>query len=269
MSYSEILSFTESLAREAGALIVRERTAGMQQDFKLGKELVTSADLNADRLIRNAILARYPQHSVLSEELAPDLATLDKAEDSLWIVDPIDGTVNFAHGHAQSAVSIAYVHAGQIRCGVVFNPFTDELFSAQQGQGAFLNDRRIRVGTQTDLSRCLIATGFPYQKDRLEPLLDRLRAVLQHCADIRRLGSAALDICWVAAGRLDGYYENLSIWDFAAAQLIATEAGACYGHIHDLPPGVAPQFHCENVLIANPALFPQLQKILRAADAIN
>ena len=148
--------------------------------------------------------------------------------------------------------------------GVVFNPFTSELFHAVAGGGAFLNGNPIRVSETDELSRALIATGFPYVKEGIRPMVERLHEILTHCADIRRLGSAALDICWLAAGRLDGYYESLSLWDFAAARLIAREAGAECGHFTEVPAGIDPQFHNKNLLIANPTLFPRLRAMLAA-----
>lgn len=262
--------FAKAAAIHAGDLIVRERNQNsLQRDFKDGHEMVTQADLKADALITELIQEAYPGHRILSEELAPELGAelseLSTFEEDLWIVDPIDGTVNYAHGHAQSAVSIAYVQGGSIKVGVVYNPFTREMFCAEAGKGAFLNDEPIQVAQETDPRRAIIATGFPYDKSALEPMLKRVTRILRECADIRRLGSAALDICWVAAGRLDGFYESLSLWDFAAAQLIAREAGARYGHFSDVPEGVDPQFHCDDILVANPALFARLRDILRQA----
>jgi myo-inositol-1(or 4)-monophosphatase len=260
-----MLEFISALAREAGAQIAAERAAGLTTSFKAHEELVTTADVNADRLICDAIRSRFPGHAILAEESAPDAANTRFAG-PLWIIDPIDGTVNYAHGHPQVAVSIAYIENDDIHTGVVYNPFSDELFAAVRGQGAWLNGQVIRVGSKTELSRALVATGFPYKKGDMTPLVRRLAHVLNHCADIRRLGSAALDICWVAMGRLDGYYENLSLWDFAAAQLIAREAGAVYGHFREPPPEVNPVFHCNDILVANAALFPQLKAVLLAAD---
>ena len=264
---SEITQFAKAAAVHAGDMIVRERNQNsLQWDFKGGNELVTQADLKADTLITNLIRETYPEHVVLSEELAPTVVGDDAAFDrDLWIVDPIDGTVNYAHGHCQSAVSIAYVHNNEIVVGVVYNPFTCEMFWAEAGNGAFLNDSPIEVARESDPSRAIIATGFPYDKSTLEPMIKRVAIILRECADIRRLGSAALDICWVAAGRLDGFYESLSLWDFAAAQLIAREAGAQYGHFSEVPAGVDPQFHCDDILVANPALYPRLRDILQRA----
>lgn len=262
-----VFEFTLNIAREAGQLINAERNkAALTHEYKNGIELVTNADLLADKLIVSAIKQQYPNDFILSEESSPHLKQLQNLPVPLWIIDPIDGTVNFAHGHNQSAVSIAYAVNGQIEHGVVFNPFTDEMFSAQKGKGAFLNGAKISVAHETDLARSIIATGFPYDKSTLGPMLTRVNKVLSHCADIRRLGSAALDICWVAAGRLDGYYESLSLWDFAAAQLIAIEAGAQFGHFSEVPEGVVPQFYDKDIVVANPDLYPKLRALLVAAS---
>lgn len=258
--------FALDLAREAGALIrgLRE-DAPLVHHFKHGNELVTNADLQADALICERIIARFPDHAILSEESSPTLGRVETIEKPLWIIDPIDGTVNFAHGHRQSAVSIAFVNAQQVQCGVVYNPFTEEMFAARLGGGATLNGTPIQVSSTTELGKALIATGFPYDKTHIAPMITRLHAILAHCADIRRLGSAALDICWLAAGRLDGYYESLSVWDFAAAQLVATEAGARFGHFSPVPAGSNPQFYAQDILIANPALYPQLLDLLQTS----
>ena len=165
----------------------------------------------------------------------------------------------------QSAVSIEFINDQQVVLGVVFNPFTDEIFTAKKGQGAFLNGNPIRVAEESRIRRAIIATGLPYEKSNLEPMIKRLRAVLTNCADIRRLGSAALDICWVASGRLDGYYDSLSLWDFAAARLIALEAGAKCGNFSDVPEGIDPQFYDQDLLITNEILFPQLLTILQSS----
>ncbi|MCA6063056.1 inositol monophosphatase family protein [Thalassolituus marinus] len=259
---SPTADFILSLARQAGEVIARLRDQ-LQVDFKGGHELVTQADLAADQLIRDSIQASFPAHRILSEELAPD-ASSDAQH--LWVIDPIDGTVNYAHQHPQVAISIAYFCDGQAQLAVVHNPFLNETFFAQRGQGARLNDQPVHCAETSDMQRAIIATGFPYQKPDLPQLMRRLTAVLQHCADVRRLGSAALDICWVACGRMDGYYETVKPWDSAAARLIASEAGAMCGHIHPLPEGENEELFSENILIAVPALFKPLQSLLQQAD---
>lgn len=264
-----ILLFSQTVAREAGSLMVSElrKQGGPAAHYKFaGTELVTEADLKTDQLICDAIRKQFPDHLILAEESAPDLADLSQRQEPLWIIDPIDGTVNYAHDHAQSAVSIAFAEHGQVQCAVVFNPFVDEMFYATKGGGAFLNGRSIHVAGKTEVRRALFATGFPYEKSDMTPLVKRLGVMLSHCADLRRLGSASLDICWVAMGRLDIYYENLSVWDFAAAQLIAREAGARYGHFQPVPAGISPEFHNQNILVSNPVLFEQAQALLQQAD---
>ncbi|HLT64160.1 MAG TPA: inositol monophosphatase family protein [Pseudohongiella sp.] len=267
--YAHILLFSQSIAREAGSMMINElrKQGGPAAHYKFaGAELVTEADIKVDKLICDAIRKQFPDHLILAEESAPDLADLSQNKKPLWIIDPIDGTVNYAHGHDQSAVSIAFAENGQVQCGVVFNPFVDEMFYAIRGQGAFMNGKSIQVAQKTEMHRALFATGFPYIKKDMALLTRRVGKMLEHCADLRRLGSAALDICWVAMGRLDIYYENLSVWDFAAAQLIAREAGARYGHFQPVPEGVSPEFHNQNILVANAALFEQAAALLQQAD---
>jgi myo-inositol-1(or 4)-monophosphatase len=264
------LQFAIYLARQAGELIVHERAnAELGREYKNGNELVTSADLKADQLICDAITAEFPDHYILSEESSPSHGKVQELDKPVWIIDPIDGTVNFSHDLKHSAISIAYAEQGNIVAAAVYNPFSDEMFSASAGGGALLNGNPIEVAQETELERAIIATGFPYDKSDMEPLIRRVRAVLNNCADIRRIGSAALDICYLAAGRLDGYYESLSIWDFAAAQLIAKEAGARFGHFSEVPEGIDPQFHNEDILIANPSLYPKLLTLLQSSSASN
>ncbi len=255
------LSFAIATARAAGEAIMAARHQ-LDIQFKGGHELVTQADVEADGIIRQAIQQQFPDHRILSEELAPDQAS---ETEHLWIVDPIDGTVNYAHQHPNVAISIAYYHRGTAVAAVVHNPFLQETFYAGAGTGAFLNGHPIRCAGTDELKRALVATGFPYVKDNLPLLMRRLQAVLSECADIRRIGSAALDICWLACGRLDAYYETVQVWDFAAAQLIAREAGVSFGHIHDLPAGTNPELCGEHLLFSVPALFEPLRTLLRNA----
>lgn len=263
-----MLDFIRTLAVEAGNLVRQARREGAGRDsrYKNHDELVTRADLSVEELIVSRIRSEFPGHRILAEESAPDSTGLSEERGPLWIIDPIDGTVNFAHDHYQVAVSIAFAEHGDLQAAVVYNPFLDELFEASSGGGAFLNGHAIHPSTGTEMRRALVATGFPYTKDDMQPLLNRVSHVLMHCADLRRLGSAALDICWVAAGRIDAYYENLSVWDFAAAQLIACEAGARYGHFQPVPSGVNPVFHDRAILVASPALFDPMRALLQEAD---
>lgn len=258
-----ISRLAQQLAQQAGEQIAQMRN-DLTIEFKQGIELVTQADVAADRLITDGIQQAYPDHHIISEELAPDASY---TEQPTWIIDPIDGTVNYAHGHSQVAVSIAFYHQGKPLVGVVYNPFQQELFHAIAGKGAWLNHQPIQCAATTELKRALVATGFPYDKSALAPIIDRVQTVLTHCADIRRLGSAALDICWVACGRMDAYYESVKLWDFAAARLIAIEAGAQAGHswTNDNSSEQPADWQCDHILISNPALFHEMQTLLQQA----
>lgn len=259
--------FIEAIALEAGELIRNERERNvLRTDYKEQTELVTHADVMADEFITAAIRERFPDHRILSEETMPDLSQAEELETPLWIVDPIDGTVNYAYGHPQVAVSIAYAERGHVQAGVVHAPFTGETFRAVKGRGATLNGQPVEHSGATVPRDCLFATGFPYTKDHLEPLIQRLDAMIHQCRDLRRIGSAALDICWVACGRLDIYYENVSPWDFAAARLIALEAGATAGHFGDVPDGYPADLYGRDILISAPAVWEPVRRILRSAS---
>lgn len=261
-----IAIFAMDMALRAGDVIKQERRHGqIEHQYKSLQELVTSADLKVDELICKQIRKMYPDHRILSEESNPQ-AQLTDLQTPLWIIDPIDGTVNFAHNHHQVAVSIAYVEAGQVQVGVVHCPFQEETFQAIRGQQATMNHRPIQVSGLQTLRPALIGTGFPYDKSNLKPLIHRVSAILENCQDIRRIGSAAIDICWVAMGRLDGFYESLSPWDFAAAQLIAESAGATCGHFSSLPEGENAELWGTDILISTPALFEPLKSLLAAAN---
>ncbi len=260
----DLIEFAEDLARRAGALIAAERSAqALDLSYKDGAELLTSADLKADRLICEAIKTTYPEHHILSEESSPELLAPAVLRAPLWVVDPIDGTVNYAYEHHQVAVSIAYAEGGQVRAGVVCCPFLDETFSARRGCGAWLNGQPIRVGACTELGRALIGTGFPYDAAARVALVERLALVLEHCRDIRRVGSVAADLCWVAMGRLDGFYETLKPWDFAAAALIAREAGAHIGHLAAVPDAVPEELCGNDLVVAAPGIYEELIALLR------
>jgi len=267
MTLREITDFAENLAREAGELVRREREENtLRTDYKHQTELVTHADVMADEFITGAIRKRFPAHRILSEETMPDLSQAEELDTPLWIIDPIDGTVNYAYGHPQVAVSIAYAEKGQVQAGVVHAPFSGETFRATKGEGTTLNDNPIQHSGATEPRQSLFATGFPYTKDKLEPLINRLNAMIHQCRDLRRIGSAALDICWVACGRLDIYYETVSPWDFAAARLIAKEAGATAGHFGDVPEGYPEDLWGQDLLISAPAVWEPAREILRSAS---
>ncbi|MFG1489202.1 inositol monophosphatase family protein [Oceanospirillum sp. HFRX-1_2] len=253
-----------AIAQQAGELIRTAREEqNFSQDYKAGHELVTSADLKSDQMIRALLQLSFPDHGILSEESSPDYSNTEILYQPIWIIDPIDGTVNYAHGLQQVAISIAYAEQGEVKVGVVYNPFLDELFTAVAGEPAQLNGKDIQASETAELKKALIATGFPYDKTLIPTLLPRLHQVLNNCQDIRRMGSAAIDICYVAAGRLDGYYETVSPWDFAAARLIALQAGALAGHLDGCPDNIPPALYGEQMLVANPTLYPLLERLLR------
>lgn len=262
-----IADFTEQLARKAGELVRHEREQNtLRTDYKQQTELVTHADVMADEMITAAIRERFPDHRILSEETMPDLSQAEDLDTPLWIIDPIDGTVNYAYGHPQVAVSIAYAEKGQVQAGIVHAPFSRETFRAVRGDGATLNGKTIHHSGATVPRDSLFATGFPYTKDDLAPLINRLNAMIHQCRDLRRIGSAALDICWVACGRLDAYYESVSPWDFAAARLIAIEAGATAGHFSDVPNGYPKDLWPRDLLITAPDIYAELRTILAGAN---
>lgn len=261
-----MLEFAEDLAQRTGVLIAKARAdRALDLSYKEGIELLTSADLQADQLIRSEIEKTFPEHYILSEESSPDIAELAPAwlHGPLWVIDPIDGTVNYAYNQHQVAVSIAFAEGGQVQVGVVRCPFVEETFTAQRDVGAWLNDRAIRTSECNHLSRALIGTGFPYAAEARVALVERLRRVLGHCRDIRRVGSAAIDLCWVAMGRLDGFYEALKPWDLAAAALIAREAGARVGHLQPVKGALPEELYGRDLVAATPGIYEQLVALLR------
>lgn len=249
------------IARLAGARIkeLRDDNA-LTEDLKYGYELVTNADLIANEIIKNEITNRFPDHDIISEEdTGRDYSLLKPT----WIIDPIDGTVNYANGHYQAAVSIAFADEKKVRAGVVYNPFVDELFYAAENSGAFLNGRAIHVKDISSLDTALIATGFPYTKESVTEIMDRIARVWPRVRDLRRLGSAALDLCWVACGRQQGYYEgHLSPWDVAAGKLIAREAGAEIGYYVQQDQLLPKDLWCDNIIVSSPKIFEDLKALL-------
>ncbi|MBB3189190.1 inositol monophosphatase family protein [Halomonas cerina] len=267
MTPEQRLEIAVDIAQEAGQLIrkAREQQA-FGHRFKDGQELVTDTDVEVDTLIGQRLENAFPGEARLSEELAPDQSELAETA-SLWVVDPIDGTVNFAHGLRHVAVSIGWIEGGTARAGVVHAPFLDETYTGLAGKGAWCNGERLQTSQTRQLTHCLVGTGFPQRRDSRLPLMRRLQAVLTHCQDVRRNGSAALDLCDVARGRLDAYYESVSPWDFAAGWLIAREAGARTGHLYPCPGGLPADLYGENLLVSNPQVHEMLGDLLRRADA--
>jgi myo-inositol-1(or 4)-monophosphatase len=219
------------MAREAGALLMTYFQRHIKIEYKGDADLVTAADRASEKLIRERISARWPSHDVLGEEQG----LTDQGSEYRWYVDPLDGTTNFAHGFPVFCVSIALernvpggMRGNDVRriAAVIYDPTRDELFSAEQGRGAQLNDAPIRVSQTANLSECLLATGFPSHKRHKNPNIYFYHQITLRTHGVRRAGSAALDLCNVACGRFDGFWEfNLNPWDTAAGVLIVEEAG--------------------------------------------
>lgn len=254
----------QQIARLAGAEIQTVRSLGeVQLSRKRFDELVTSADLASDRLIRAAIGSRYPQHRILTEEtMTGSIEDID-FDGPLWIVDPLDGTVNFAYGLPLFAVSIAFAWDGLVQAGAVYVPDLDLMYAAARDMGATCNGAAIHVGNPGSLVESLVSTGLPYDRSRTEAAIARAAKLSRHCRDIRRQGAAALDICFVASGRLDAHVETLAPWDFAAAGLIAREAGAALAHVGDVPAGRPAELYGEEVVFAAPSIADGLLRLLR------
>ncbi len=228
---------------------------------KAGTELVTTADLRSDEVLRDHLRASFPHHRFLSEEVAspekPDFAG------PVWIVDPIDGTVNYVHGHPYVSISAALAVDGEPQAAVVHAPFLGETYAAIRGQGATCNGHPIRVSQTRTLRRALVGTGFPHDRSDIAVSIERVRRLVSSCQDVRRAGSPALDICYVAAGRLDAHCESLPPWDVAAAGLIATEAGALRGNLRDAQSPWPQALRGEEFIAASPGLFEPLCGLLR------
>ena len=213
-----------AIAREAGALLMNYFHQGLKIEYKGDADLVTAADRASEVLIRERVAKQFPSHDVLGEEQGLN----DRGGEYRWYVDPLDGTTNFAHGYPVFGVSIAIEHraTSQRVAGVVYDPTRDELFTAEKGKGAHLNGKAIHVSKATQLKECLVATGFPSHKRHKNPNIFFYHQITLRTHGVRRAGSAALDLCNVACGRFDGFWEfNLNPWDTAAGALIVEEAG--------------------------------------------
>jgi myo-inositol-1(or 4)-monophosphatase len=224
----DLLAFAQESARQAGQLLCdlyRRRHTVQRKSSDI--DLVTEADLAAERLIVDAIRARFPGHAILAEEGLGDLQEAVGGTPYLWLVDPLDGTVNYAHGYPVWGVSLALVERGQVVLGVSYDPLRDELFTAERGGGAWCNGKPMQVSSVNRLKDALVATGFAYRRASLaDNNLAELSQVMPRVQGVRRAGAAVLDLAHVAAGRLDAYWEmHLQPWDWAAGWLLIQEAG--------------------------------------------
>jgi len=218
---TEFVPAMTEIAREAGALLMEYFHQRVKVEYKGDVDLVTVADRKSEAFILEKIRSQFPGHDVIGEEGA----RIETGSEYRWYVDPLDGTTNFAHGFPVFCVSIALEHKGRRVAGVVYDPTRDEMFAAAQGAGAWLNQEPIKVSGTSTLSECLVATGFPSHKRHKNPNIFFYHHITLRTHGVRRAGSAALDLCSVAAGRFDGFWEfNLNPWDTAAGVLIVEEA---------------------------------------------
>ncbi len=218
----DLLTPMQAMAREAGALLMRYFREHVKIEYKGDVDLVTVADRESEKLILERIRKQFPTHDVIGEEGA----RIETGSDYKWYVDPLDGTTNFAHGYPVFCVSLGVEHLGQRIAAIVYDPTRDEMFAAEKGSGARLNDKTIHVSTTANLAQSLIATGFPSRKRHKNPNIHFYHQLTLRSHGVRRAGSAALDLCNVASGRFDGFWEfNLNSWDTAAGVLLVQEAG--------------------------------------------
>jgi len=248
-----LLNIAVSAARKAGSFISRaiERVDTLQVDSKGYNDFVSEVDRRAEQEIIQVIHKAYPHHAILAEESGEH-----DGNESVWIIDPLAGTTNFLHGFPHFAVSLALQHNGRMEVAVVYDPLRDELFTAIHGSGAQMNGRRLRVSKAKGVDGALIGTGFPFKdQTHLDAYLGMFKALVPRAAGIRRAGSAALDLAYVAAGRLDGFWEiGLKPWDMAAGILLIQEAGGIIGDFRGGPG----YFASGNVVTGNARVFEGL-----------
>ena len=247
------------MARDAGAILV-DRLGRAQVSNKGDIDLVTEADLASEQLIIERIKSHYPRHAILAEE-SGDTAAIAAAGASewKWIVDPLDGTTNYAHGYPCFCVSIALERAGKIEVAVIYDPSRDEMFAAERGQGALLNERRLRVSDVDDLNRAMLCTGFPYNVRERPNFARHFAKFTMEAQAVRRDGSAALDLAYLASGRFDGFWEEgLNAWDVAAGVLLIEEAG---GRVTDFSGG-ALDIYKPKVLASNGLIHEHMMRVL-------
>ncbi len=253
-----MLNFATEIAREAGNVLV-QRLGTAKITTKGDINLVTEADIAAENLIIERIRSYYPQHGILAEESGEAVLVGGKRSEWKWIIDPLDGTTNYAHGYPCFCVSIALEHDGELTLGVVYDPMRDEMFAAERGEGATLNDRRIRVSSVEELSGSMLCTGFPYNVRERPDFAREFTKFTMEAQAVRRDGSAALDLAYVACGRFDGFWEDgLSPWDIAAGAVLISEARGRVTNFNEQPLDI----YNEQVLATNGLLHDAMMRVL-------
>jgi len=252
-----MLNIAVRAARAAGDIIMRrlDRLDTVAIETKRRNDYVSEVDREAEARIIQIIQRAYPEHGVLAEE-----SGAVEGDGHVWIIDPLDGTTNFLHGFPHFAVSIALAHQGRLEHGVIYDPVRQELFAGSRGGGATLNDRRMRVSRRRGLEGALLGTGFPFREDQArDTYMEMLRDFMRDTAGIRRPGAAALDLAYLAAGRIDGFWEfGLSRWDIAAGALLVREAGGIVGDIH----GGDDYLASGDVVAANPKVYHAMMQVI-------
>jgi myo-inositol-1(or 4)-monophosphatase len=257
---SSLLNFAIQTAREAGHLVAERFGRSLRISNKSEIDLVTESDLASERLIIERIRTYHPRHAILAEESgASGPSDQPGAAEWRWIVDPLDGTTNYAHGYPCFCVSIALEHNGRIEIGVVYDPMRDELFSAERGQGTSLNGRSIHVSPVENLAAALLCTGFPYDVRERSEFARHFANFIMHAQGVRRDGAAALDLAYVSAGRFDGFWEEgLKPWDVAAGSLLIEEAGGRVSKYDGSPLSI----YTPPIVASNTLLHEQMMRVL-------
>jgi myo-inositol-1(or 4)-monophosphatase len=258
-----IRDFAVGITREAGDFLKGKLREGVRVDYKGEINIVTEADHMSEVMLLSRIRSRFPDHDILTEESAG----VQQGSACRWIIDPLDGTTNYSHGYPVFCVSVGFEKKGQTVLGVVYNPMLDELFVAEKGKGAFLNGRKIGVSKTRELTKSLLATGFPYDiRENPDNNINYFNVLALRAQAIRRAGAAALDLAYVAAGRFDGFWElNLHPWDTAAGWLLVLEAGGC---VTDLFGGEF-SLRSPHVLATNGLIHGVMAEILRNTDPMD
>ena len=255
-----LLNFAIQTARDAGSLLAERFGRALRITNKSELDLVTESDLASEKLIIDRIKTYHPRHAILAEESgASSPPTAEAQSEWRWIIDPLDGTTNYAHGYPTFCVSIGLEHNGRMEVGVIYDPVRDELFTAERGEGASLNGRRIHVSAINSLSAALLCTGFPYDVRERSEFARHFANFIMNAQGVRRDGAAALDLAYVACGRFDGFWEEgLKPWDVAAGSLMVEEAGGRVSKYDGGPLSI----YTPPILASNGLVHEQMMRVL-------